>query len=86
MDFYTDIVVVDSDMDTIPGVRFDMLVQFLKWKIKGFIENKGKEDMKDSSYLQFKEILFDATRLAESGERNSFGPRGDALYSGRGRK
>jgi hypothetical protein len=42
--------------------------------------------MKDSSYLQFKEILYDATRLAESGERNSFGPRADALYSGRGRK
>jgi hypothetical protein len=86
MDFYTDIVTVDSDMDTIPGARFDMLIQYLKWKIKGFIENKGKEDMKDSSYLQFKEILFDATRLAESGERNSFGPRGDALYSGRGRR
>jgi len=86
MDFYTDIVTVDSDMDTIPGSRFDMLIQYLKWKIKGFIENKGKEDMKDSSYLQFKEILYDATRLSESGERNSFGPRGDALYSGRGRR
>jgi hypothetical protein len=86
MDFYTDIVTVDSDMDTIPGARFDMLVQFLKWKIKGFIENKGKEDMKDSSYLQFKEILSDSIRLSESGERNSFGPRENAIYSGRGRK
>jgi hypothetical protein len=86
MDFYTDIVSVDSDMDTIPGVRFDMLIQYLKWKIKGVINEKGKEDMKDASYLQFKEILYDATRLAESGERNSFAPRGDALYSGRGRK
>lgn len=83
MDFYTDIVSVDSDMDVITGPRFDMLVHYLKFKIRGVLENNGVEDLKDPDYQQFREILTDAIRLEELGEIKSFRPRQVAVYGGR---
>jgi hypothetical protein len=86
IDYYTDIVSVDSDADVITGPRFDMLKHYFKWKIRTVKENKGKEDMKDPSYLQYKETLVDAIRLEPLSERNSFAPRASSIYGGRSRR
>lgn len=86
MDFYTDISEVDSEEDIIVGPRFDMLVHYLKFKIRAISENGGKEDLKDPSYLQFREILQDAIRNEELGERNGFVPRGNVPYGGRSKQ
>lgn len=86
IDYYTDIDTVDSDADVITSPRFDMLINWLKFKIRAFRENNGKENLKDPDYLQFEEILTDARRLEESGEVNVFRPRGKAIYGGRARR
>lgn len=86
IDYYTDIVSVDSDADVITGPRFDMLIHWLKFKMRAVTENNGKEDLADPSYIQYAEILSDARRLEESGQVNSFRPRGEAIYGGRARR
>lgn len=83
MDYYTDVVEVDSEGDVIYGPRFDMLVHYLKFKIRAITENGGKEDLRDPSYAQFKEILNDAIRLEDTGEMMGFSPRGNVPYGGR---
>ena len=85
MDFYTDIDEVDSDSDVITGPRFDMLIHYLKFKIRAVTENNGIENLADPSYIQFSEILRDAIRLEELGQINTFRPRGAAVYGGRAR-
>lgn len=85
-DYYTDIDTIDSDADVITSPRFDMLIHFLKWKIRAVTKNNGKEDLSDPSYVQYLEILNDAIRLHESGEIKTFRPRGKAIYGGRARR
>lgn len=83
MDFYTDIDSVDSDSDIITGPRFDMLIHYLKFKIRAVVDNNGKEDLADPSYVQYAEILRDAIRMEETGQINTFRPRKSAVYGGR---
>ena len=85
-DYYTDIEAVDSDADVILVPRFDMLVHYLKWKIRGKINNNGLEDLTDASYIQFSEVLRDAMRLEDSGQINTFRPRDISVFGGRGRQ
>jgi hypothetical protein len=82
MDFYTDIISVDSEADVITGPRYDALKQYLKYKIRAVMENSGKEDMKDPSYTLFREIIGDAIRLEELGTNQGFVPRNKAVYGG----
>ena len=83
VDYQSDITEVNSDGDVIYGPRFDMLIQFLKWKIKGVIKGDGNEDLKDPSYLQFREILSDATRNDQLNDIQAFRPRKYAVLGGR---
>lgn len=83
MDYYTDIVSVDSDSDVIYGPRFDMLLHYLKFKIRSITENNGMENPNDPSHMMFREILADATRLEELGEVHTFRPRSKAIFGGR---
>lgn len=83
MDFYTDIVRVDSEGDVIYSPRYDALKHYLKWKIRATLEAGGKEDLKDPSYQMFKEIISDAIRLEDSGQNLGFVPRGVAPFGGR---
>jgi hypothetical protein len=85
-DFYTDIEKVDSDGDVITGPRFDMLIHYLKFKIRAVNDNNGREDLEDPSYKQFNEILRDAIRLEESGQIHTFRPRDISPYGGRARR
>ena len=86
MDYYTDIDEVDSDSDIITGPRFDMLIHYLKFKIRAVTENNGIENLADPSYIEFSEILRDAIRLEEIGQINTFRPRDKAIYGGRARR
>lgn len=83
MDFYTDIEDIDSQMDVILGTKFDMLIPYLKFKIRAVTENNGKEDLKDPSYQEFRELLTDAMKNDFSAEVDSFRPRGAVVYGGR---
>lgn len=85
MDYYTDIDTVDSDSDVITGPRFDMLIHYLKFKIRAVTKNNGREDLTDPSYISYAEILRDAIRLEELGQINTFRPRASAVYGGRAR-
>jgi len=74
-DFYTDIEDIDSQMDIILGTKFDMLIPYLKFKIRAFTENNGKENLKDPSYLEFRELLNDARNNDLGAEQQGFRPR-----------
>jgi hypothetical protein len=82
IDFYTDIISVDSEADVITGPRYDALKQYLKHKIRAVMENSGKENLKDPSYVIFREIIGDAIRLEELGTNQGFVPRNKAVYGG----
>jgi hypothetical protein len=83
IDYYTDIETIDSQADVIKGSKFDMLVPYLKWKIRAINENNGKEDLRDPSYLEFRELLTDEIRNGGSAEINGFRPRQFVASGGR---
>lgn len=74
-DFYTDIEDIDSQMDVIKGSKFDMLIPYLKFKIRTVKDNDGKEDLKDPSYAEFRELLNDAKVVDAGAEVEAFRPR-----------
>lgn len=82
-DFLTDIEDIDSQMDVIKGVKFDMLIPYLKWKIRAILDNNNKEDLKDPSYAEFRELLNDAVKNEVPSESESFRPRTHSIYGGR---
>ena len=53
---------VDSDGDTIDLQRYDMVRDYLTWRMKMKARNNGTLDQTDSFYLLFKEKLNDAIR------------------------
>lgn len=60
LDFYHDIVEVDSDGDVIPDARFDMVKHWLKAFIRSMTERDGRIDLQDTDYILFLTILDDA--------------------------
>lgn len=82
IDFYTDIEDIDSQGDVINGVKFDMLIPYLKYKIRAVTENNGTEDLEDPSFQEFRELLNDAMKNNRTAEINSFRPRSKAIYQG----
>jgi len=83
VDYYTDIEDIDSQMDVLKGSKFDMLIPYLKWKIKAITRNNGEEDMKDVCYAEFRELLNDAVKNEQMDESIAFRPRPYAIYGGR---
>jgi len=82
-DYSTDIETIDSQMDVIKGVKYDMLLPYLKFKIRAINENSGKEDLKDPSYQEFRELLQDAMDNEPIPEGVSFRPGTKAINGGR---
>jgi len=74
IDYWTVATEVDSDGDTLDTDRFDMIVLWLKWKIRSFIKNDGKLDYTDGDFLLFKEMLNDAIRNKGRGLRYKMQP------------
>lgn len=81
MDFYTDIETIDSQMDVLQGTHYNMLIPYLKWKIRSLRERNGLDDLKDPDYLQFRELLNDYMRVAGGAENQGFHPRKYAPFS-----
>lgn len=69
MDFYTDIVEVDSDSDEITLARHDMIKYWLKWSIRNITENNGTPDFTNGDWIMFNTILTDAVRRESSGQK-----------------
>ena len=69
MDYWKEAPTVDSDYDTIDMLRFDMVKDWLSWAIRSKKDNNGIKDLKDPSYLLFRESLTDASKI----ENNSSG-------------
>lgn len=82
-DYLTDIEDIDSQMDVIKGNYYFMLLHYLKWKIKAVLDNSGKEDMSDPSYVQFRELLNDNVRNNPGEEHLAFRPRRRVVEGGR---
>lgn len=80
IDFYTDIVVVDSDSDIISGTRYDMIEYWLKWEIRNITKNNGKRDMQDGDYIMFMTILTDAVRRESSGQKFKIKPKINGIF------
>lgn len=72
MDYYTDIVEVDSDSDEITLARHDMVKHWLKWQIRNITENNGKPDYNDGDWLMFQTILNQAKRRETTGQKNKW--------------
>lgn len=62
IDYNTEAEVVDSEIDTIDYLRYDMISNYLTWRIECKVENDGKLDMKSGFYFKYKELLNDAIR------------------------
>lgn len=75
LDFYTDIIEVDSDSDEITLARHDMVKHWLKWQIRNITENNGKTNIQDGDWLMFNSILNDAIRRESSGQKFKMKPK-----------
>lgn len=75
LDYDTEATEVNSDGDTIDLDRWDMILEYLTWKMKIMARKDGDIDMKDGYYQAFKERLNDALRTASPATRNKMGPR-----------
>jgi hypothetical protein len=62
MDYNAQVTAVDGEGDTIDFQRYDMLEDYLTWRVWCFSQNNGALDRSNHYYLQFKESLNDAIR------------------------
>lgn len=72
LDYYTDIVEVDSDADEITLAKFDMVKHWIKWQIRNITENNGKPDLQDGDLALFNMLLADAIRRESSGQKRKW--------------
>jgi hypothetical protein len=75
MDYYTGRTEVDSFGDAIETKAYDMVLHFLKWKMRGAVNALGVEDLQDPDFLQFREILDQEVRKEVSGQRRRWSPK-----------
>ena len=68
-DYSKVITVVDSDGDVIDLQRYDMVSDYLKWRMKMKAKNDGILDYRDGFYFAFKEKLNDAIRTLPQNNR-----------------
>jgi hypothetical protein len=74
-DYYTEVVSVDSEADTLDTDRYDMVKEWLLWKGKSYWRNNGVDDLKDSNFLMFQDILKSAIRTSVSGQKFKMQPK-----------
>ena len=74
MDYYTEIVEVDSDSDEITLARHDLVKHWLKWQIRNITENNGQPNLQDGDFAIFQGILADAVRRESSGQKYKLKP------------
>lgn len=65
---------VDSEGDTIDYQRYDMLQNYLTWRIRAKAKNNGTLDFNDGYYITFKELLNDAIRTLPNITKSRWSP------------
>ena len=89
LDYAIVVTEVDSDNDVVDFGRYDMLLDYLTWKIRVQAKNDGVLDMNDGYYLAFKEKLNNAIRTSETGIVHKMKPKinsmGKQPFRGSGR-
>lgn len=75
MDYYTDIIEVNSDSDEIPLAKFDMIKHWLKCSIRTITERNGKPDINDPDFQLFTTILNTAIRRETTGNKFKLIPK-----------
>jgi len=85
MDFYTDIVEVDSDSDVLTPTRYDMVYHWLCWYVRNLTERNGHKDTQDGDFLMFQTILKAAIRRESSGQKHKRNLKINGIFYGRER-
>lgn len=75
LDYYTQATSVDSESDAIDVDRYDMVLYWLKWKMRSVIKKGGVLDLKDGDYLMFRDILSQQIRTSISGQKSKWVPK-----------
>jgi len=75
IDFEKEVTEVDSDGDTLDAPRYDMMQDYLKWRMKMRVKNNGNLDLNDGHYVMFKEKLNDAIRTSRSTHVHKMKPK-----------
>ena len=57
LDYFKTVTSVDSLDDTIDYIQFDAIKSWLKWKLRTKYKNDGIDDLKDTSFLLYKEQI-----------------------------
>jgi len=57
LDYFKTITSVDSLDDAVDYIQFDLIKNWLKWKVRSLSKNDGVDDINDTSFLQYKEQL-----------------------------
>jgi len=79
-DYAKVITMVDSDGDTIDLQRYDLISDYLKWRMKMKAKNNGTLDYADGFYIGFKEKLNDAIRTLANNNRFRMRPSLNKMY------
>ena len=66
---------VNSESDTIDTPRYDMVKEWLLWKGDSYWRNNGKDDLKNSNFIMFQDILKSAIRTEISGQKHKMNPK-----------
>lgn len=61
-DYWREALYVDSEGDTLDAERYDIVKNWLTWKMRAIHKNNGKLDLEDGDYLRYKEGLSDLIR------------------------
>jgi len=70
IDYFKTITAIDSLDDAVDYIQFDMLKNYLIWRIKAFIKNAGTLDLQDTNYLLYREQL--GNHISKDGRLNKF--------------
>lgn len=84
-DYWTVASNVNSDTDLLDSERYDMILQWVIWKLRCKVKNEGRLDMTDGNYMLFKEFLNDMIRTMPSSIKYKMKPNINGIsYKGRG--
>jgi len=75
IDYYTDRIAVDSYGDTLGTSAYDLVLHWLKWKLRGTKNALGTDDLTDPDYLQFAASLKEEIGKEISGQRRRWRPK-----------
>ncbi|MCK9599996.1 MAG: hypothetical protein M0R06_13210, partial [Sphaerochaeta sp.] len=75
MDYYTDRTAVDSYGDSIESKAYDMVLHWLKWKMRGALDATGLDNLQDPDFLQYREILNNEAKKDVSGQKRAWTPK-----------